>query len=290
MADLSDELKPMAPSGPVERILVLEAGRSDRHYWRDIWDYRELFAILAWRDVSVRYKQTVIGVAWALLRPFVTMVVFTIVFGRIAKLPSLGSAPYSIMVFAGMLPWFLFSAILNDGSESLLANANLIGKVYFPRIIIPASTAVTALVDLGINLIMLAGLMIWYGFLPTWRILLLPLFAFLTVCASLGPSLLMTALNVKYRDFRYIVPFMVQFGIYISPVGFSSAIVPERWRYVYDLNPIVGPINGFRWCILGGSSTLNFLDLVISGGSIVALLWLGVSYFRATERGFADFI
>jgi len=290
MADLSGELKPMAPSGPVERLLVLEAGRSDRHYWRDIWDYRELFAILAWRDVSVRYKQTVIGVAWALLRPFVTMVVFTIVFGRIAKLPSVGSAPYSIMVFAGMLPWFLFSAILNDGSESLLANANLIGKVYFPRIIIPASTAVTALVDLGINLIMLAGLMIWYGFLPTWRILLLPLFAFLTVCASLGPSLLMTALNVKYRDFRYIVPFMVQFGIYISPVGFSSAIVPERWRYVYDLNPIVGPINGFRWCILGGSSPLNFLDLVISSGSIVALLWLGVSYFRATERGFADFI
>lgn len=290
MADLSGELKTMVPSGPVERILVLEAGRSDRHYWRDIWDYRELFAILAWRDVSVRYKQTVIGVAWALLRPFVTMVVFTIVFGRIAKLPSVGSAPYSIMVFAGMLPWFLFSAILNDGSESLLANANLIGKVYFPRIIIPASTAVTALVDLGINLIMLAGLMIWYGFLPTWRILLLPLFAFLTVCASLGPSLLMTALNVKYRDFRYIVPFMVQFGIYISPVGFSSAIVPERWRYVYDLNPIVGPINGFRWCILGGSSPLNFLDLVISGGSIVALLWLGVSYFRATERGFADFI
>jgi lipopolysaccharide transport system permease protein len=290
MADLSGELKTMVPSGPVERILVLEAGRSDRHYWRDIWDYRELFAILAWRDVSVRYKQTVLGVAWALLRPFVTMVVFTIVFGRIAKLPSVGSAPYSIMVFAGMLPWFLFSAILNDGSESLLANANLIGKVYFPRIIIPASTAVTALVDLGINLIMLAGLMIWYGFLPTWRILLLPLFAFLTVCASLGPSLLMTALNVKYRDFRYIVPFMVQFGIYISPVGFSSAIVPERWRYVYDLNPIVGPINGFRWCILGGSSPLNFLDLVISGGSIVALLWLGVSYFRATERGFADFI
>jgi len=290
MADLSGELETMAPSGPVERILVLEAGRSDRHYWRDIWDYRELFAILAWRDVSVRYKQTVIGVAWALLRPFVTMVVFTIVFGRIAKLPSVGSAPYSIMVFAGMLPWFLFSAILNDGSESLLANANLIGKVYFPRIIIPASTAVTALVDLGINLIMLIGLMIWYGFLPTWRILLLPLFAFLTVCASLGPSLLMTALNVKYRDFRYIVPFMVQFGIYISPVGFSSAIVPERWRYVYDLNPIVGPINGFRWCILGGSSPLNFLDLVISGGSIVALLWLGVSYFRATERGFADFI
>jgi lipopolysaccharide transport system permease protein len=290
MADLSGELKTMVPSGPVERILVLEAGRSDRHYWRDIWDYRELFAILAWRDVSVRYKQTVIGVVWALLRPFVTMVVFTIVFGRIAKLPSVGSAPYSIMVFAGMLPWFLFSAILNDGSESLLANANLIGKVYFPRIIIPASTAVTALVDLGINLIMLAGLMIWYGFLPTWRILLLPLFAFLTVCASLGPSLLMTALNVKYRDFRYIVPFMVQFGIYISPIGFSSAIVPERWRYVYDLNPIVGPINGFRWCVLGGSSPLNFLDLVISSGSIVVLLWLGVSYFRATERGFADFI
>lgn len=273
-----------------ERVLVLEPGRSDRHYWQDIWDYRELFAILAWRDVAVRYKQTVIGVAWALLRPFVTMVVFTIVFGRMAKLPSAGATPYAIMVFSGMLPWFLFSTILSEGSDSLIANANLIGKVYFPRLIIPASTAVLALIDLTINLVMLAALMVWYGFLPTWRILLMPLFAVLAVCASLGPTLLMTALNVKYRDFRYIIPFMVQFGIYISPVGFSSIIVPEKWRYLYDLNPIVGPINGFRWSVLGANSPLNIWDLAVSCGSIIILLWIGISYFRRTERGFADFI
>jgi lipopolysaccharide transport system permease protein len=288
MADHSGSLDKM--TNPFERVLILEAGRSDRHYWRDIWDYRELFAILAWRDVAVRYKQTAIGAGWALLRPFITMVVFTVVFGRMAKLPSAGDAPYAIMVFSGMLPWFLFSTILNEGSDSLLANANLIGKVYFPRIIIPVSTAVLALVDFAINILMLAALMVWYGFWPTWRILLLPVFVALAVCASLGPTLLMTALNVKYRDFRYIIPFMVQFGIYISPVGFSSIIVPEKWRYAYDLNPIVGPINGFRWCVLGGNSPLHIQDLLVSCVSIIVLLWIGISYFRATERGFADFI
>lgn len=287
MTEHSDSLK---TTRRVERVLVLEPGRANRHYWRDIWDYRELFAILAWRDVAVRYKQTVIGVAWALLRPFITMIVFTVVFGRMAKLPSAGATPYAIMVFSGMLAWFLFSTILNEGSDSLITNANLVGKVYFPRIIIPASTAVLALVDLAINVLMLAALMLWYGFWPTWRILFLPLFAALAVCASLGPTLLLTALNVKYRDFRYIIPFMVQFGIYISPVGFSSIIVPDKWRYVYDLNPIVGPIDGFRWCILGRNSPLHIPDLLISCGSIMVLLWIGVSYFRATERGFADFI
>jgi len=274
----------------LERILVLEAGRANRHYWRDIWDYRELFAILAWRDVAVRYKQTAIGVAWALLRPFITMVVFTVVFGRVAKLPSVGAAPCAIMVFSGMLPWFLFSTILAEGSGSLIANANLVGKVYFPRVIIPVSTAVVALVDFAVNLVMLAALMLWYGFWPTWRILFLPVFTALAVCASLGPSLLTTALNVKYRDFRYIMPFLIQFGIYVSPVGFSSTVVPQRWRYLYDLNPIVGPIDGFRWSLLGGNSPLNGLDLAINCASIVALLWVGIAYFRATERGFADFI
>jgi lipopolysaccharide transport system permease protein len=274
----------------LERILVLEARRANRHYWRDIWDYRELFAILAWRDVAVRYKQTAIGVAWALLRPFITMVVFTIVFGRVAKLPSVGTAPYAIMVFSGMLPWFLFSTILAEGSGSLIANANLVGKVYFPRVIIPVSTAVVALVDFAVNLVMLAALMLWYGFWPTWRILFLPLFTALAVCASLGPSLLTTALNVKYRDFRYIIPFLIQFGIYISPVGFSSSVIPQKWRYLYDLNPIVGPIDGFRWSLLGGDSPLNGLDLTINCASIIVLLWVGVAYFRATERGFADFI
>jgi lipopolysaccharide transport system permease protein len=279
-------------NSPGEHVLVLEAGRAERHYWRDIWHYRELFAILAWRDVSVRYKQTALGVAWALLRPFITMMVLTIVFGRMAKLPGVPGTPYAILVFSGMLPWFLFSTVLSEGSDSLIANANLVGKVYFPRIIIPSATAILALVDMTINLGMLAALMAWYGFLPTWRILLLPIFVALTILASLGPTLLMAALNVKYRDFRYIVPFVVQFGIYISPVGFSSKIVPEQWRYVYDLNPVVGAIYGFRWCILGGhgNSPLYMSDFLVSCGSVVFLLWLGISYFRATERGFADFI
>src|SRR5690348_10896439 len=185
-------------SSAARRVLVLEPGRAERHYWRDLWAYRELFAILAWRDVAVRYKQTVIGIAWAVIRPFTTIVVFTIVFGRLAKLPSDGATPYPLMVFAGMLPWYLFSTILSDASNSLIGNANLIGKVYFPRIIIPSSSAVVALVDFTINLLLLFGLMIWFGFVPNWHIFYLPLFAALGVLAGIGPALLITALNVRY--------------------------------------------------------------------------------------------
>ena len=235
--------------------LVLRAGRMERHYWRDIWAYRELFIVLAWRDVAVRYKQTVIGVGWAIVRPFITMVVFTVVFSRLAKLPSEAAAPYPIMVFAGMLPWFLFSTILSEASSSIVGNTNLVGKVYFPRIIIPSASAMVALVDFGINLLMLALLMIWYGFMPSWRIVLLPAFAALAMLASLGPALLITALNVKYRDFRYLIPFIIQIGLYVSPVGFSSSLVPGQWRFWYSLNPVVGVIDGFRWCLLGGEST-----------------------------------
>jgi homopolymeric O-antigen transport system permease protein len=271
-------------------ILVLKAGQADRHYWRDLWAYRELFAILAWRDVAVRYKQTVIGVAWAVVRPFLIMVIFTVVFGRLAKLPSEGGAPYPVMVFAGMLPWFLFSTILGEASNSLVGNANLIGKVYFPRLIIPSSSAVVALVDFAINLVILLGLMAWYGFWPSWRIALLPAFVALAMLASLGPAFLMTALNVKYRDFRYIIPFIVQFGLYASPVGFSSAIVPEQWRFWYSLNPVVGVIDGFRWCILGGNSPLYLPGFLLSLGVVAAVLWFGVAYFRHTERSFADLI
>lgn len=272
------------------RVLVIEPGRAERHYWRDIWAYRELFAILAWRDVAVRYKQTVIGIAWSVVRPFLTMVIFTIVFGRLAGLPSESAAPYPVMVFAGLLPWFLFSTILTEASTSLVGNANLIGKVYFPRIIIPASSAVTALVDFTINLAMLAGLMLWYAYAPSWRVLLLPGFVILAVLASLGPALLITALNVKYRDFRYIIPFIVQFGLYVSPVGFSSAVVPERWRFWYSLNPVVGVIDGFRWCILGGESTLYLPGFLLSLGVVALLLWIGIAYFRRTERTFADLV
>jgi lipopolysaccharide transport system permease protein len=273
-----------------ERLLVLEAGRAERHYWRDLWAYRELFAILAWRDVAVRYKQTVVGMLWALVRPFLTMVVFTVVFGRLAQLPSEGSAPYPILVFAGMLPWFLFSNILSDASNSLIGNANLIGKVYFPRIIIPCASAVVAIFDFVINLGMLALLMLWFGYAPGWQIVLLPLFLALAVLASLGPALLLTALNVKYRDFRYIIPFIVQFGLYISPVGFSSAVVPEKWRLLYSLNPVVGVIDGFRWCILGGQSAIQWPGFLMSLGVVVAMLWIGVGYFRRTEKSFADLI
>ena len=275
---------------PDRDLLVLEPGRAERHYWRDLWAYRELFAILAWRDVAVRYKQTVIGLAWAVVRPFLTMVVFTVVFGRLAKLPSEGGAPYPVMVFAGMLPWFLFSTILSEASNSLVGNANLVGKVYFPRLIIPASSAVVALVDFAVNLAILFGLMLWYGFLPTWRVALMPVFVALAVLASLGPAFLITALNVKYRDFRYIIPFIVQFGLYISPVGFSSAIVPERWRLWYSLNPVVGVIDGFRWCVLGGDSRLYLPGFVLSLCAVALLLWLGLAYFRHTEKSFADLI
>jgi len=271
-------------------VLVLEPGRAERHYWRDLWAYRELFAILAWRDVSVRYKQTVIGVAWAVIRPFLTMVIFTVVFGRLAKLPSEGGAPYPILVFAGMLPWFLFSTILSEASNSLIGNAGLVGKVYFPRIIIPTSSAVVALVDFGINLAILFGLMIWYGFMPSWRIALLPAFIVLTMVASLGPAFLVTALNVKYRDFRYIIPFIVQFGVYVSPVGFSSAVVPEKWRFWYSLNPMVGVIDGFRWCVMGGESRLYVPGFLLSLGIVAIFLWVGIAYFRRTERTFADLI
>jgi lipopolysaccharide transport system permease protein len=271
-------------------VLILEPGRADRHYWRDLWTYRELFAILAWRDVAVRYKQTVIGVAWAVVRPFLTMVIFTVVFGRLAKLPSEAEAPYPVMVFAGMLPWFLFSTILSEASNSLVLNANLVGKVYFPRLIIPAASSLVALVDFAVNLAILLGLMLWYGLLPTWRMALLPAFVALAMVASLGPAFLITALNVKYRDFRYIIPFIVQFGLYVSPVGFSSAIVPEQWRLLYSLNPVVGVIDGFRWCILGGDSSLYLPGFLLSLGVAAAFLWLGVTYFRRTERSFADLI
>jgi lipopolysaccharide transport system permease protein len=285
---MSDGNKQALTVGP--RVLVLKAGRAERHYWRDLWAYRELFAILAWRDVAVRYKQTVIGVTWAVIRPFLTMVVFTVVFGRIANLPSEASAPYPLMVFAGLLPWFLFSTILSEASSSLLGNANLIGKVYFPRIIIPTSSAVVALVDFGINLAMLFVLMIWYGFAPSWHIVLLPCFVALAMLASLGPALLITALNVKYRDFRYIIPFIIQFGLYVSPVGFSSAVVPAQWRFWYSLNPVVGVIDGFRWCLLGGESTLYARGFLLSLGVVAFFLWLGITYFRRTERSFADLI
>jgi homopolymeric O-antigen transport system permease protein len=272
------------------RELILEPGRAEKHYWRDIWAYHELFATLAWRDVSVRYKQTAIGIAWAVVQPFLTMIVFTVIFSRVAKLPSEGSAPYPIMVYAGMLPWFLFSSLLSVASNSLVQNANLIGKVYFPRIIVPVAAGAVALVDFTINSFWLGVLMLWFHFLPSWHLIFLPLFIMLALLASLGPALLMTAMNVKFRDFRYIIPFVVQIGIYVSPVGFSSSVIPARWRFWYSLNPVVGAIDGFRWCVLGGKSSLYMPGFLLSLGIVVMFLWLGIAYFRRTEKTFADLI
>ena len=270
--------------------VVLEAGRADRHYWRDLWRYRELFQVLAWRDIAIRYKQTAIGVAWAVVRPVLTMAIFTVVFGRLAKLPSDGGAPYPLLVLAGMLPWTFASSALSDASGSLVGNANLIGKVYFPRLIVPAAAIVAGFVDFAVGLVILAVMMAAYRFAPDWRVLALPAFVLLALLASLGPSLWIAALNVRYRDFRYVIPFLVQFGLYVSPVGFSSNVVPQKWRLLYSLNPMVGVIDGFRWCLLGGRSPLYLPSLAIGVLVTAIFLWLGLRQFRRLERTFADLI
>jgi lipopolysaccharide transport system permease protein len=272
--------------------LIIEAGRTESQYWKDLWRYRELFYFLAWRDILVRYKQTVIGIAWALIRPFLTMVVFTVVFGTLAKLPS-GNAPYPILVFAALLPWQFFANALSECSNSLISNANLISKVYFPRLIVPSSAVIVSFVDFLVSGMILLALMAWYNFVPSWRIMTLPLFIGIAFAASIGAGLWLAALNVKYRDFRYIVPFIVQFGLYISPVGFSSSVVFERfpqWGWIYSLNPMVGVIDGFRWAILGGDFNLYLPGFTLSMGLVALLFVSGVWYFRKVERTFADVI
>ena len=272
--------------------IVIEAGRAEAHYWRDVWRYRDLFFFLAWRDLLVRYKQTAFGVAWAVVRPFLTMVVFVLIFSRVAGLPSDG-VPYAILVLGGMLPWQFFATALSESSSSLVANANLITKVYFPRVILPASSVIVALVDFSITLGLLGLVMAWYSFVPPIRILLLPLFVLLALVSALGPGLIATALNVKFRDFRFVIPFLVQFGLYVSPVGFKSAVIEEKLgptaRLAYSLNPMVGVIDGFRWCI-GAEQTLHWTALGVSIATSIVLLAVGVRYFRRTERGFADVI
>jgi lipopolysaccharide transport system permease protein len=269
--------------------LVIEAGRTERHYWRDLWRYRELFFFLAWRDILVRYKQTVIGIVWALARPMLTMIVFTLVFSKLAKLPSEG-VPYPILVFAALLPWQFFSSAFSGAGDSLVSNAGMISKVYFPRLVIPASAVIVAFVDFLISFAILIGLMVWYGFAPNLRMLTLPLFTLVAFAAAMGAGLWIAALNVKYRDFRIIVPFVVQFGLYISPVGFSSTIVPEKWRLLYSMNPMVGVIDGFRWAILGGDTRLYWPGFLLSLTLVLVILVTGIFYFRKTEKTFADVI
>ncbi|MDZ8068395.1 MAG: ABC transporter permease [Nostoc sp. DedQUE08] len=269
--------------------LVIKAGQTEQQYWQDIWKYRELFYFLAWRDILVRYKQTAIGLSWALLRPFLTTVVFTVVFGVLLKAPSAG-APYPIVVFSAMLPWQFFSNALSECSNSLISNSNLISKVYFPRLIVPTSAVIVSFVDFMISAIILLGFMAWYNFVPDWRILTLPLFIAIAFAAAMGSGLWLAALNVEYRDFRYIVPFIVQFGLYISPVGFSSSVVPEQWRLLYSLNPMVGVIDGFRWAILGKDFAIYLPGFLLSVGLVILVLITGIYYFRRMERKFADII
>ena len=269
--------------------LVIEAGRAERQYWKDLWCHRELFLILTWRDVAVQYKQTVVGVLWAVLRPLLTMAAFTFVFAKVAKLPSEGEAPYPLMVFVAMLPWQLFATAITVTANSLVTNSNLVSKVYFPRIIVPAASMGVAVVDFVISFVLLIFMMAWYQYMPPVQVLAVFPLTLLGVLVALGPGLVLCALNVTYRDFRIIVPFITQFGLYLSPVGFSSGIVPEKWRLLFECNPMVGVIDGFRWAVLG-SVECPVRALCISVGCAFILLVWGIKIFRKTERTFADVI
>jgi len=269
--------------------LIIEPGRVEKNYWKDLFRFKELFLILAWKEFLIRYKQALLGVTWSVIRPVLSMIVFTVIFGKIAKLPSEG-VPYPILVFSGMLPWQFFATSFQQSSNSLVANANLVSKIYFPRIIIPASSIIVGLIDFIISLGILIILMIWYKFTPSINILLIPVFLFLTIVTTYGAGILFAALNVKYRDFRYIIPFVLQFGMYISPVGFSSNVIPQKWELIYALNPMVGIINGFRWSIIGGDYQVNWNGLLISCIISLLILIFAVRYFRKTEKKFADVI
>lgn len=269
--------------------IIIEAGRFEGRYWRDLWRYRELLYFLAWRDILVRYKQTFVGVAWSLIRPLLTIIVFTLVFGRLAKLPA-GGVPYPLLVLTGMLPWQFFASALSESGNSLVNNTGLITKVYFPRMVIPASSVVTSLVDFLISCALLTVLFVWYRFVPGLQVLTLPLFILLSFTAACGVGLWIAALMAQYRDFRFVVPFVVQLGVYVSPVGFSSAIVPEKWRLLYSLNPMVGIIDGFRWALLGGDQVLGAGELLVCTASTASLVVGGIWYFRKTERTLADVI
>jgi lipopolysaccharide transport system permease protein len=268
--------------------LILEAGRSSRHYWGDLWRYRELLGFLAWRDIKVRYKQTTLGVLWALIQPAITLAVFTFIFGKLASMPS-GNAPYPLLVLCGLLPWQLFAAAFSNASGSLVANTHLISKVYFPRLIVPLSSVAVALIDFCVVLGLLATLCLWWQWVPDWRVLFMPVFVVLTLVTAIGTGLWLTALTVKYRDFRFVVPFLLQVGLFLSPVGFSTTNLPT-WRALYSFNPMVGAIDGFRWCLLRGEPALDPANLAISAGMALLLLATGLWYFRRTERTFADII
>ena len=273
---------------------IIEPGRAERNYWKDLWRYRELFYILSWRDLKVRYKQTIIGVVWSVLRPLLTTVIFTFVFGRIANFQAPPGVSYAVLVFAGLLPWQFFAAGLSEASNSLIGNERLISKVYFPRMIIPAASVITSLVDFFISLGIMFLLLIWYGTVPSVNLIFLPLFIIMAFFASFGVGLWLTALNVKYRDFKHVVPFLVQIGLYVSPVGFPSEkaaeIIPEKFRMLYYLNPMAGVIDGFRWCFFGDKTPIYWPGMFISFGVMVVFLLIGIRTFRKMEKSFADLI
>jgi len=270
----------------METEIIIKQGLSEKNYWKDLWRYRELFYILSWRDIKVRYKQTIIGAAWSVIRPLLTTIIFTIIFSKVAKLPVAGAAPYALMVYAGMLPWHFFANSLSEASNSLTGNANLITKIYFPRMIIPASSVITGLVDFGISFLLMLVMFVWYQFMPPLQVLLLPIFIAIAFFCAFGVGLYLTAVNVKYRDFRYIIPFIVQFGLYITPVGFSSNVIPQEWRLLYSLNPMVGVIDGFRWCLLGDPFRGD--TFLVSMTMMLLFMVLGIWYFRKLEKTFAD--
>jgi lipopolysaccharide transport system permease protein len=269
--------------------LVIEAGRAERQYWHDLWRYRELFYFLAWRDILVRYKQTVIGVAWSLVRPLLTMIIFTFLFKKVVKVPDDG-IPYPLTAFAGVLAWNFFATSLQDSGNSLVTNANLVSKVYFPRLVVPAATVITAFVDFLISALLMGLLLAWFQFAPSPKIVLLPVFILMSLVTAVGCGLWVSALMVKFRDVRFIVPFIVQFGLYVSPVGFKTSIVPEEYRLLFYLNPLTAVIDGFRHCILGGPNPINGTGTLLSGLIGALLIISGIHFFRKTERSFADMI
>jgi lipopolysaccharide transport system permease protein len=255
----------------------------------ELWRYRELFVFLAWRDILIRYKQTAIGMLWAFIQPVMTMIVFTIIFGRVANLPS-GDAPYAVMTFAAVLPWQFFANAMSQSSQSVVGAANMVQKVYFPRLIIPFSSTLSGALDFLIALGILFLLMVWYGVALQSYLLLLPVFAICALTAALSVGLWLSALNVKYRDVKYVVPFMVSLGMYISPVGYMSSVIPEPWRFWYSLNPMVGIIEGFRWAILGPEFEPYWPGFFVSMAVVLTLLISGLYYFRSMEKTFADVI
>lgn len=274
----------------VKPSLVIEAGRADSQYWRDLWRYRELFYFLSWRDILVRYKQTAIGIAWAVIRPFLTLIVFTVIFSNLAKLPTQSGAPYPILVLTALLPWQFFANSLAQTSSSLVNNANLISKIYFPRLIVPASAIVVNFIDFLVSGLLLLGLMIWYDYVPTWRIVTLPFFVAIAALTAFGIGLWFASLYVKFRDIAQVIPFMIQLGLYVSPVGYSIEIIPQQWRFLYSLNPIVGVIDGFRWAILRGDQSLYLPGFALAITTTILFVWSGIWYFRRVERSFADII